>query len=170
MKEEIVHTNPWFFIRNRDDYYSIEYPNHQVIVLPVINKYSFLLVRQYRPLLNSCTLELPAGGAFDGELPVEVAARELGEETGLEIDDLDRFILQSPYILSPRYPHNPHIFQIDIKEDEFKTRKDHDHEIERVLEMSYSEALKKILNNEINIGLHVAIIFRYLLVNGILKS
>lgn len=81
------------------------------------------MVQQYRPLLNSCTLELPAGAAFEGEQPVEVAARELGEETGLEIDDLDRFIVQSPYILSPRYPHNPHIFQIDIKEDELKPEK-----------------------------------------------
>lgn len=170
MTEEIVHTNPWFFVRKCDDYYSIEYQNHQVIVLPVIKKYSFLMVRQYRPLLNSYTLELPAGGSLEGEKPVEVAARELGEETGLEIDDLDRFILQSPCILSPRYPHNPHIFQIDIKEDEFKTRKDHDNEIERVLEISYSEAIKKISNNEINNGLHVAIILRYLLINGILKS
>lgn len=41
-----------------------------------------LLVRQYRPPVESWTLEFPAGLVDDGESPEQTARRELREETG----------------------------------------------------------------------------------------
>jgi len=38
VKEETVHANPCFFVKNRDDYYSIECANHQVIIFKMHEK------------------------------------------------------------------------------------------------------------------------------------
>lgn len=43
----------------------------------------FVMVRQYRPNLEMCTLESPAGGVEAGESPLVAMQRELFEETGL---------------------------------------------------------------------------------------
>ncbi len=45
----------------------------------------FLLVRQFRPVIDAWTWELPAGAVDDGETPAEAAARELREETGFQV-------------------------------------------------------------------------------------
>ncbi len=43
----------------------------------------FVMVRQYRPNLELCTLESPAGGIEAGESPLAAMQREIFEETGL---------------------------------------------------------------------------------------
>lgn len=53
-----------------------------VTVLPVTPEHEVILVRQYRPAIDSDSLELPAGHVEDGESPEEAARRELLEETG----------------------------------------------------------------------------------------
>ena len=44
----------------------------------------FVMVRQYRPNLEMCTLESPAGGVEAGESPLAAMEREIFEETGLQ--------------------------------------------------------------------------------------
>ena len=49
---------------------------------------AFVLVRQYRPVVEQWTIEFPGGLRDPGERPEVTAARELKEETGFEITDL----------------------------------------------------------------------------------
>ena len=48
-----------------------------------------LLVKQFRPAINSETLEIPAGKLEYGEDPMECGLRELNEETGMECEKLE---------------------------------------------------------------------------------
>ena len=58
------------------------------------------MVRVRRPVIADNTLELPAGGVRMDESPIEAACRELSEETGIEISDLNRFDAQAPMVLT----------------------------------------------------------------------
>lgn len=53
-----------------------------VLVAPFLNKDKIILIRQYRPVINSYIWELPAGTFHKGESPLECAERELIEEIG----------------------------------------------------------------------------------------
>lgn len=64
-----------------DPYYAIATSDY-VSVLAVTKAEEFLLVRQYRPAVETFCLELPSGHVDAGETPLEAARRELLEETG----------------------------------------------------------------------------------------
>jgi len=161
---ETVHENPWFAVRNRGGYFTIEYDFPQVAVMPVVENHSIVMVRAKRPVLNDVCLELPAGGAMDGEMPVQSAARELAEETGIEIQDLSRFEMLLPISVSPnRNPNLAHIFQIHISMTEYEMRKEHDKEIESVELFSLNEIQRMICEGQIYISLPIAVISRYLI-------
>ncbi|RTH28708.1 NUDIX hydrolase, partial [Thermus scotoductus] len=51
-------------------------------VLPVTDKATALLIRQYRHPTGKFLLEIPAGKVDPGETPLEAAQRELLEEVG----------------------------------------------------------------------------------------
>src|SRR5208283_3547094 len=141
----------------------------QVLILPVLDNRAIVMVRVYRPLIADNTLELPAGGANENELPVEAAAREFREETGIFIDDINRFEMLPPLIHMPRSPILPYVFQIHLTQQEYDQRKDHDHEILGVEFFSYDEILQKIERGEIYVGLQIAIMARFLLQHQIIK-
>ena len=157
------HTNPWFSLKNRGGYYTLEYHQPQVAVLAVVDNHSIVMVRVKRPVLNDAPLELPAGGADLNETPQKAAAREFQEETGIQIDRTGRFKLLPSIAISPnRYPILPWIYQIDISQNEFDRHKRHDEEIKSVECLKYEEIKDKILNGGIYIGLVIAIISRFL--------
>jgi ADP-ribose pyrophosphatase len=53
-----------------------------VVILPMSDRGTFFLVRQWRPALEKYILELPAGTLDAGEQPAICAERELKEEIG----------------------------------------------------------------------------------------
>ncbi|WP_160725899.1 NUDIX domain-containing protein [Bacillus sp. USDA818B3_A] len=54
-----------------------------VCILPITNDHEVVCLKQYRHAVNSWQWELPAGMIdSEGELPLDVAKRELEEETG----------------------------------------------------------------------------------------
>src|SRR2546421_10247890 len=98
---QTLHENEWFAIRNRGGYYTMEYHLPHVIVLPVVSPSSMVLIRVKRPVVNDDPWELPAGSVEEGESPQKGAARELGEETGIVIEDGSRFVPMPPLSVSP---------------------------------------------------------------------
>ena len=56
--------------------------NGIVVIIPVTAEGDLLLIRQFRPVLNSYVIEFPAGLNDKGETLLDAARRELIEETG----------------------------------------------------------------------------------------
>lgn len=63
-----------------------------VTVLAITRDGRIPLVRQYRPAMESTTLELPGGLLEAGERPEQCAVRELSEEVGLRIHAAPRLL------------------------------------------------------------------------------
>jgi 8-oxo-dGTP pyrophosphatase MutT (NUDIX family) len=87
-------------------YTALRYRVHGIAVLPIDQAGFTYLVGQYRYLPDLYTWELPRGsGPLDAD-PLQVAQRELREETGLEAENwLELFsLLPSPGISSERAP------------------------------------------------------------------
>lgn len=82
---DVVFSTEWFQIeriRYKDkDYYNLVCPDGAAI-LALTDKQEVILVRQFRPVINQRTLEVPAGQLDAGEDPIIAAERELYEETG----------------------------------------------------------------------------------------
>jgi ADP-ribose pyrophosphatase len=77
---------PWFTVIAQSlpdgkPYYMLELPDYVSIVATTADQ-QLLLVRQYRPVVERYTIELPSGHVDPGESPEEAARRELLEETG----------------------------------------------------------------------------------------
>ena len=72
-------------------------------VVPVTDKGTILLVRQYRNALDQETLEIPAGGIEPGETPLECVTREIDVATDLKLSkqhlDEDEFIDVEEYTI-----------------------------------------------------------------------
>jgi len=89
LKTEVAYRTPWFDLlaktmkEGEAPYYSLSVPDY-VCILAVTTDQRILAVRQYRPAVESYTVELPAGLLDAGETPLETARRELLEETGFE--------------------------------------------------------------------------------------
>ncbi|MBI3876855.1 MAG: NUDIX hydrolase [Verrucomicrobia bacterium] len=69
-------------------------PADYVTILAVTADGRIPLVRQYRPILERVTLELPGGLLDPGEDPEQTAVRELEEETGFVINGPVHFLGQ----------------------------------------------------------------------------
>ena len=59
----------------------IRHPGSSAIV-PLFEKESVILIREYRPAIRDFLWEIPAGTMLPGEEPLECAKRELREECG----------------------------------------------------------------------------------------
>ncbi len=162
-----VHENPWFSVKNRGGYFTFEDNTPQVIILPIVDNKSFVMVEIHRPVIADNTIELPAGGTNKNETPIFAAARELYEETGILVSDLQRFQILPPLVYMVRNPILPYIFQVHITKQEYDLKSDHDGEILSVGCFEFGEVLAKILSGEILIGLQIAIITRYLMNNAV---
>ena len=163
----ILHT-PWFEIKNRSGFYSLEYGTPQVVILPVIDGEKILLVRIKRPLILDEPWELPAGGGENGESPVETAQRELQEETGLSIKDMNRF-KNTPMLseLPGRSPELLTCFHIDISSSEFTQRGDFDDEVTQLKLYNFDTIRDSIVSGEIYLSSVIAILSRFLLQKGL---
>lgn len=141
----------------------MEYHQPQVVILPVVDNHSIVMARVKRPVISDSALELPAGGAKENEAPLEAAAREFKEETGIKIEELDRFQLLPSIAISPnRYPVLPWIYQIDLSKQEFDKRDPHDDEVVSVECFTFEEVKEKIIQGEIYVSLPLAIVSRFL--------
>ena len=123
-----------------------------------------MLVKVKRPVIDTSTWELPAGGLEKDENAKEGALRELREETGISVKDQARLEPMNPLVVSPtRMPMFPNLFSINLSLKEFKDRLPHDDEVERVDMLSFKKLREMILDEEIYVTLPLAILSRFLL-------
>ena len=156
---ETLHENPWYSVRNRGGFFTVEYRLRQVVVLPVVNQDSIAMVRVKRPVINDTPLELPAGALEKDEDAATGAARELLEETGIKVTNLDRFISMAPIsVSSTRNPNLSYIFKVDISEKEYVNRQPHDDEICSVERFAINDLAKKMASGEIYVSLTLAVL------------
>lgn len=156
--------NNWFYILENDNFFSLEYKQSQVVILPIVDGKKILLVKVKRPVIGSSTWELPAGGIEYGETEEEGALRELKEETGIIIEDTRRLKPMNTLIVSPtRMPMFPTLFSLNITRKEFQVRQSHDDEIEDVGLFTFQEIRQMILEEKIFVSLPLAILSRFLL-------
>ena len=156
--------NQWFHILENDNYFTLEYNQPQVVILPIVDGKNIIIVKVKRPVIDSATWELPAGGIERGETIEDGALRELKEETGVLINDKKRLKPMNTLVVSPtRMPMFPSLFSINISREEFQLRQSHDDEIEKVGLFSFQEIRQMILNEEIFVSLPLAILSRFLL-------
>jgi 8-oxo-dGTP pyrophosphatase MutT (NUDIX family) len=60
--------------------------SYSVGILPITKDNEFILIESYRHAARKSVIEVPKGYGEDGVDPLEMAKRELAEETGLESD------------------------------------------------------------------------------------
>lgn len=161
----LLHENEWFVVRNRGGYFTAEGRAPQLAILPIVDGAFVVLVRVIRPVIEDATFELPAGGFDPGhETVFQGAARELAEETGIVVTDLDRFYPLPPLAVSPnRIPSLIYLVQVELTQEEFAARLPHDHEIHSVHCLSFKEVASMLVRGEIYVTMPVAVLGRYLL-------
>lgn len=160
---ETVHENPWFAVRNRGGYFTVEYHDSHVTVLPVIENASVVMVRVKRPVVCDSPLEYPGGTGRAQEEPVAVAARELFEETGILVAEPMRFRPMAPIsITSTRMPRLAYVFRIDISRAEFDGRQAHDEEIKEVVELNLRALMQLLADGGIYVSVPLAVTARFL--------
>ena len=160
----VVHRNDYFEVKNRGGYFTLETDSHDVVIVPIVEGREVVMLRPYRPVLGDAPLEFPGGGAHFDEMPVATAARELQEETGLKIEDLQRFKPRTPFCLSPnRMPRLHHVFEISISEQEADSMVADRSEIFSVERYSFEEARDLIANGTIYVAAVAGILASLLL-------
>lgn len=158
-----VHENPWFSVRDRAGYFTVDYRDAHVTVLPVIEQGSVVMVRVKRPVICDCPLEYPGGKGRPQEDPAAVAARELKEETGISVSDIARFRPMAPVaISSTRMPKLVYLFRVDITRAEFDERQAHDDEVEEIIELEIDELMHLMANGGVYVSLPLAVSARFL--------
>ncbi|MBF0188994.1 MAG: NUDIX hydrolase [Magnetococcales bacterium] len=156
---------PWFTVRERGGYYTIEHSSAQVLILPVLPNGDLLLLRVKRPVLSDTTLELPSGGVDAEDASVQAAAlRELAEESGCRLQDPTRLVPIAPLANEPgRNPRLVYTFRAELTEAEYAERQPHDDEVTAVCRMGRQEVRQRLLRGEIYVSAIVALIGRHLL-------
>lgn len=72
-----------------EKYHQLDYPKEAVVVVIKNDGSEVCFIKSLRYSTHSIEWELPAGGIDEGENPCDAAQREVREETGYEIDNLE---------------------------------------------------------------------------------
>lgn len=90
-EEEIDKNRWWAHLRRqfrrpdgKEGSYDLVEKNHAVLVVARADDGRFLMIREYKYLLDEVGVAVPAGGIEPGEEPIDGAVREFREETGYE--------------------------------------------------------------------------------------
>lgn len=117
---ESITRNPWFGVLlqhvkmpdgTSTQYYTVDFPNPAVGVI-VRRKDEFLLIEQYRFIVDEHVWAIPSGGMIAGETTAQAAAREMEEETGYRPSTLEHILGYYP-----SYGCSNQRFEIFLAED-----------------------------------------------------
>jgi ADP-ribose pyrophosphatase len=90
----IAFATPWFDVvakqvdGDRSPHYTVQPPDYVTVLASDLDG-RILMVKQYRPVVETFTLELPSGMVDAGETPDACVRRELVEETGHAAGDIE---------------------------------------------------------------------------------
>lgn len=160
---DLLHENPWFAVRNRDGYFTIEHHLTQVVILPLVENRAVVMVRVKRPVIRDVTLELPAGSAEQRETPAQGAARELAEETGIRVGAKRLVQIARLAVMPNRTPDFVHVFRADLRDAEFIARRPHDAEVCGVELVQLEDVGRLVRSGAIYLALPVAVLGMHLL-------
>lgn len=166
----LLHENPWFAVRKRSGYFTIEHHLPQVVVLPLVEGRAVVMVRVERPVIDDVTLELPAGSAERGESPAQGAARELAEETGIRVSVRRLEPMCRLAVMPNRTPDRVHVFRVDLSRAEYLGRAAHDGEVASVELVPVRKVARLIAGGAIYLALPVAVLGMHLLAEGDAKG
>lgn len=141
----------------------LEVIRHQgaAAVVPLTEKGTVLLIRQYRHAAGGYIYEIPAGKVDPGEDPLHCAARELEEEIGYRASQLDHL---ATFFTTPGFTDEVISVYLATGLVHGTQHLDRD-EVLEVIEMSLEEALRRIGDGTIRdgktiIGLQTAFLAR----------
>jgi 8-oxo-dGTP pyrophosphatase MutT (NUDIX family) len=163
MPARLLHSNPWFAVRNRAGYFTIEHHLKQVVVLAIVERRAAVMVRVPRPLIGDTTLELPAGSAERSETPAEGAAREFSEETGIRVGAKRLVPYMSIAVMPNRTRERVHVFRLALRGREYSERGRHDREVASVELVPLERIPRLIARGSIYLALPLAVLGAFLL-------
>lgn len=114
-------------------------------VLAIDDENNIYLVEQFRYAYKEVVLEIPAGKIEKGEDPYNTAVRELSEEIGATAKEIKKLGLFYP---TPGYTNEP-LYVYLAKGLTFANNHLDKGEALNIVKMPFSEALSKVMNNEI---------------------
>jgi hypothetical protein len=168
-KIKIVYQNRFFKIGLEKDYYSFIPRYKDVIILPIIDKNKFLLIKANRQLIKKSLYEFPAGG-FDNlkEKPLDAAKREFEEETGIKTKKNQFFKIGKSFQIPNRIKDEIYIFGVNIKIKEVK-KNFTSSEVKSVKIKSIKEILSLIKKGSFCTAVPCATLFYYLVTKNKIK-
>lgn len=156
LDSSIVLGEKWFEVRKDkvklpkgtvlDDYFIWNSPDVAMVV-PVTSNGNFIFVKQYKHGAGEIMIECPAGYVDEGEKSLDAAKREVLEETGYKLKNIQ---------LLAKTIHHPtkengimHVFLADIAGKTSNVTNPNESEEIEVLELSPKRVLKMIREGEI---------------------
>ena len=134
-------------------------PGDAVIILPITEAGEVVFEHQFREVINSVELELPAGMIDEGESPEDAARRELEEETGTKCDNLE---FLTSYYPSCGYTSEKIYIYIARNLSTGEKNLDENEEILDVQKIHIDECLKMAMENKFrHASVNIAILMYY---------
>ena len=159
-----IFKNKFLELREKNDFVYLDYTGPQVAIFGY-TKDGCILVEQVRNLIEKTTIKIPSGSGNINEEPKEGAQRESWEETGITVNDIDRFKKKYDLILCPnRFLKTVSVFHIFLNDSEVNAISNgKSHEIDKVHYVTFKKVKNLIFNNEIQVGQSREIILNFLL-------
>lgn len=157
---KIKYQNQWFkVVDNEKGYFWVTENNSDfggsVVLAQADHKIAF--IQTYRHPLKKLVLELPRGFADENETPIQCAAREFLEETGIKVDPKRFKFMGKVSPNSGLLSSEPSIFKVKLIKSDFIGVKEIDgSEVIKVVWLSHRQIVKKIKTQEITDGFTLA--------------
>lgn len=175
LKSELVYESPWIAINKHDvlnpagnsaTYSVVNFKNLAIGILPLDENLNTWLVGQYRYPTNEYSWEIPEGGGKFTDTPVETAARELKEETGIvakEFTELMRMHLSNSATDELAIVYIAQGLSFEDSEPE-------ESEVLQVKKIHINDVFDLVMKGEIKDGITVAAVLKikYLIDNNLL--
>lgn len=168
LSSEVVYENPWISVRHEEVitpgntegiYGVVHFKGTAVGVLPIDDEGNTWLVSQTRYTLEAMSLEIPEGGAPEGESTEQCAHRELREEVGLAAQKMEHLL--TLHLSNSVTDERCEVYLatgLSVVSAEPEASEDI-----TIHKMPFSEALAKTFSGEITDAISVAAIQRYAL-------